>query len=74
MPEIKLLLVDDETPFLEAMTRRLTKRGFDIQTATNGNDALDILEKRHSNIEVVIRKKPRLTNLAVILVGETLGI
>jgi hypothetical protein len=30
--------------------------------------------ERICNIEVVIRKKPRLTNLEVILVGETLGI
>lgn len=30
--------------------------------------------ERICNIEVVIRKKPRLTNLEVLLVGETLGI
>ena len=50
----KLLLVDDETAFLDAMARRLKKRDFDIFTATSGLDAMEILEKEHEKIEVVI--------------------
>ena len=48
-----ILLVDDEAPFVETMTKRLNKRGFDILSAHNGQDALDQLS-RHSGIEVVI--------------------
>ena len=29
----KILFVDDETAFLDAMKRRLVKRGFDVETA-----------------------------------------
>jgi len=48
-----ILLVDDEVPFVETMTKRLTKRDLDVSTAFNGQEALDILVKSRS-IEVVI--------------------
>jgi DNA-binding NtrC family response regulator len=48
-----LLLVDDEVPFVETMTKRLKKRGFDILSAHSGQDALDQLS-RHPGIEVVV--------------------
>ncbi|MBW1895133.1 MAG: response regulator [Deltaproteobacteria bacterium] len=48
-----VLLVDDEVPFVEAMTRRLTKRNLDIVVAYSGEEALKQLEE-HERIEVVI--------------------
>ncbi|MDO9111345.1 MAG: response regulator [Desulfatirhabdiaceae bacterium] len=48
-----ILLVDDEVPFVETMTKRLKKRGFEILSAHSGLDALDQLSRNHS-IEVVI--------------------
>ncbi|CAN2040279.1 Response regulator [Candidatus Magnetomoraceae bacterium gMMP-15] len=48
-----LLLVDDEVPFVETMTKRLSKRNFDVLSANSGHEALDMLKKRRS-IEVVI--------------------
>lgn len=50
----KLLLVDDETAFLDAMTRRLNKRDFEILTATSGFEALEVLSESGEKIEVVI--------------------
>jgi DNA-binding NtrC family response regulator len=49
----KVLLVDDETPFVETMTKRLTKRNLDIISASSGNEALKKL-KENDSIEVVI--------------------
>jgi len=49
----KILLVDDEKPFVETMMKRLTKRDVDVAPAYNGKEALECLEK-DSNIEVVI--------------------
>jgi DNA-binding NtrC family response regulator len=48
-----VLLVDDEVPFVEAMSRRLKKREVDIAAAFSGSEALDLLEE-DSRIEVVI--------------------
>lgn len=53
MSQANILLVDDEVPFVETMTKRLNKRGFNILSAYTGQDALDQLS-RHRSIEVVI--------------------
>jgi len=53
MIKITVLLVDDEVPFVETMTKRLTKRGLTVFTAFSGNEALKQL-KEHKNMEVVI--------------------
>lgn len=54
MEKANILLVDDETAFLDAMKRRLSKRGFAIDTAESGMEAIEILEDRHDSIEVVV--------------------
>ena len=48
-----VLLVDDEAPFVETMTKRLTKRKLEVTTAFNGQEALEALDK-NDGIEVVI--------------------
>jgi len=48
-----ILLVDDEVPFVETMTKRLIKRDFQVQTAFSGEACLDVLQKNH-DVEVVI--------------------
>lgn len=49
----KVLFVDDEIPFVEALTKRLTKREMDILPAYSGDEALKRLAEQ-SDIEVVI--------------------
>lgn len=49
----KVLLVDDEVPFIETMTKRLEKRNLEIITAFSGQEALDQLG-RHPSTEVVV--------------------
>ena len=53
MTVANLLLVDDEIPFVEAMTKRLIRRDFSVSSAFSGDDALKHLEK-NSDVEVVI--------------------
>ena len=48
-----VLLVDDEVPFVETMTKRLTKRELTITSAFSGVEALQKLEE-NQDIEVVI--------------------
>jgi DNA-binding NtrC family response regulator len=49
----KVLLVDDERPFVEAMTKRLAKRELDVLTAFSGQEALDLLDRDH-HVDVII--------------------
>lgn len=49
----KVLLVDDEKPFVDTMIKRLNKREVDIVPAYNGQEALDRLAQDGA-IEVVI--------------------
>jgi DNA-binding NtrC family response regulator len=53
MAAANVLLVDDEIPFVEAMTKRMNKRDFSVSSAFCGDDALKHLDES-SNVEVVI--------------------
>ncbi len=48
-----VLLVDDEVPFVETMTKRLTKRELNVSAAFSGKEALERLAGQGS-LEVVI--------------------
>ena len=50
---ITVLLIDDESPFVEALAKRLLKRGFVVVTSTSGPEALTKLQENPS-IDVVI--------------------
>ena len=49
----KVLLVDDEAPFVEALTKRLTRRDMNIISAFSGEESLKRLEET-DDIEVII--------------------
>ena len=48
-----VMLVDDETPFVETMTKRLEKRDLNVISAFSGQEALEILDYQQ-NVDVVI--------------------
>ena len=54
LPDINVLLVDDEVPFVETITKRLKKRHFRIQTAHSGMEAMEKLEESGDATEVVV--------------------
>ena len=53
MQPANILLVDDEIPFVKTLTKRLSKREFNIVTAFSGQEALAQLEKNF-DIEIVV--------------------
>jgi len=53
MPIAQVLLVDDEVPFVETMTKRLGKRDLQVVAAFSGKESLEKL-KKIPGIEVVI--------------------
>jgi DNA-binding NtrC family response regulator len=48
-----ILLVDDEVPFVETMTKRLTKREIKVISAHSGSEALECIGKNR-NVDVVV--------------------
>lgn len=48
-----VLLVDDEAPFVEALAKRLEKRGVTISTAMSGPEALEKLKEK-PNLDIVV--------------------
>jgi len=53
MTMTSIMLVDDEVPFVETMTKRLAKRGFSVVGAFSGYEAMEKLESDRM-IDVVI--------------------
>lgn len=50
-----ILLVDDEAPFVETLSKRIAKRDLKVSTALSGPEALDTLDKGGaSTVDVVI--------------------
>ncbi len=66
MAEIKVLLVDDEPDFMEPLTNRLPLRKLSVLNATNGADALKLLDQEPVDVVVLDVKMPGMSGLEVI--------
>ncbi len=69
MIEPSVLLVDDEEAFVDALARRLRKRGLRVKTATSGPAALSILDEGGATaVDVVILdvKMPGMDGIATL--------
>ena len=59
----KVLLVDDEPDFLEAMAARMQVRGLDVTTTTSIIDALGLAESGHFDVIVMDLMMPEMAGL-----------
>ncbi|MFH1060678.1 MAG: response regulator [Pseudomonadota bacterium] len=66
MSDIRVMLVDDEPDFMEPLTNRLVLRKLDVCTATNGADALALLDQQPVDVVVLDVKMPGMSGLEVI--------
>jgi DNA-binding NtrC family response regulator len=64
---ISVLLVDDEQGFLEAMSKRLAKRGFLVRMANGGVKALDLLAHSESDVVILDQKMPEMDGLQTLV-------
>ena len=55
---IRLLIVDDEVKFLEAIAQRLEMRGFDVTTASDGARALESARGGRFDLALIDLKMP----------------
>ena len=49
----RVLLVDDEKEFIESLSERLELRLFDVKTAFNGDDAVNLLQQEDMDVVVL---------------------
>jgi len=64
--KIRLLIVDDETQFLESIAKRLEMRDFDVTTASRGQDAVEIARKEKFDLALLDLKMPGMDGKQVL--------
>ncbi|MBD3333160.1 response regulator [candidate division GN15 bacterium] len=64
--KIKLLIVDDEVKFLESIAQRLEMRDFDVTTASNGPDAVEIAKEEKFDLALLDLKMPGMDGQQVL--------
>lgn len=60
MPQ-KILIVEDETPILQMYKYKLSQKGFDVQTADNGEDGLAKCEEFEPNLMLLDLRMPKMS-------------
>jgi len=66
MVKANLLLVDDEERFLSTTKKLLEKRGYSVETAPNGMEALEKLKQHHIQVVILDVKMPGMDGLATL--------
>ncbi|MEP7319734.1 MAG: response regulator, partial [Panacibacter sp.] len=61
----KVLIADDEKDILEIISYNLTHEGYDIYTAKDGNEALDMARKIHPDLIILDIMMPYRTGIEV---------
>ncbi|MCG8639018.1 MAG: response regulator [Desulfobacterales bacterium] len=64
--EIRLLLVDDEDGFRSAIAKRLKKRGFNPEEASDGEACLQILSQKRMDVIVLDVNMPGINGLDIL--------
>ena len=60
----KVMLVDDEVPFVETMTKRLAKRNLKVLTSFSGEEALEMLDiNRDTDVVILDVKMPGMNGI-----------
>jgi DNA-binding response OmpR family regulator len=63
MEKINILWADDEIDLLKPHILFLESKGYHVDTANNGNDALDLIEKKHFDIVLLDENMPGISGI-----------
>ena len=67
MQKITILWADDEIDLFKPTVLFLTDKGYNVITVTNGNDALDIVQKSHIDVVFLDESMPGLSGLQTLM-------
>ncbi|MBU0756330.1 MAG: response regulator [Planctomycetes bacterium] len=67
----KVLLVDDEQDFLDALAERMRARGMEVSTTTSPKEALEKIEKESFDAIILDFQMPEMDGLAVLKALKT---
>ena len=59
MPK-KILVADDEADFLKVVIARLAKRGYEVISAANGKEAVELIQQHHPDLILLDFKMPHM--------------
>ncbi|UCF94396.1 MAG: response regulator [Desulfobacterales bacterium] len=69
---IRLLLVDDETAYVNVLANRLTKRNIDVTKAYSGSEAIQALRNQDFDVAVLDLKMEDMDGLEVLKIFKKL--
>ncbi|MCF8464217.1 MAG: PglZ domain-containing protein [Flavobacteriales bacterium] len=67
MDNLRILWADDEIDLLKPHLLFLKEKGFDVETATNGDDALDLFDEQEFDIVFLDENMPGLSGLETLV-------
>lgn len=68
MGKIKILLIDDEQDLLEVMGTRIESWGYEMLTAANGKDGIEILKSKRPDIIILDYMMPGMDGISTLKV------
>lgn len=71
MPDMRILVVDDEVKILEVVKAYLEKEGFEVLTAKDGQTALDIFERQPIHLIILDLMLPKISGMEVCSIIRT---
>ncbi|MFH1414376.1 MAG: response regulator [Candidatus Omnitrophota bacterium] len=66
MAKMKILLVDNEQDFLELTGSRIRSWGYEVITASSGDEALDVIKEKKADAVVLDYMMPGMDGLATL--------
>ncbi|OLN27557.1 response regulator receiver protein [Desulfovibrio sp. DV] len=63
---LRVLAVDDETDFIETLVKRFTYRQIPVTAASNGPDALALLDREPFDVVILDMRMPGMDGLTVL--------
>ncbi len=64
--QIRVLMIDDETVFVNSLTKVLTRRGIGVQSAPDGHKGLALLTNEEFDVIVLDMRMPGMDGLATL--------